>query len=197
MPYLQIPAPKASVEEEAAAEEGPAVEPLASPTADDKKLAVSTGDSSSEAASSLPELLKVRRCFSRLFLTVISCRPPWRKLHTLVLWCFVRTQAHSPAQPQSITVCVSAPLRPLRNLDFNRALRAPQTMAKTGGKMVPDADQMKQILAGIAGQLDQQTTPSLLSLSVRSRFEHRDATRDVGRPELHAAHRLEALITKG
>jgi len=43
-----------------------------------------------------------------------------------------------------------------------------QTMAKSGGKMVPDADQVKQILAGIAGQIDEQNSlPPLLSLSVR------------------------------
>ena len=41
-------------------------------------------------------------------------------------------------------------------------------MAKSGGKMVPDADQVKQILAGIAGQIDEQNSlPPLLSLSVR------------------------------
>ena len=34
--------------------------------------------------------------------------------------------------------------------------------------MVPDADQVKQILAGIAGQIDEQNSlPPLLSLSVR------------------------------
>ena len=43
-----------------------------------------------------------------------------------------------------------------------------QTMAKSGGKMVPDADQVKQILAGIAGQIDEANSlPPLLSLSVR------------------------------
>ena len=47
--------------------------------------------------------------------------------------------------------------------------------------MVPDAEQMKQILAGIAGQLDQQTTPALLSLSVRPSDGHTpDTIRDVG-----------------
>ena len=58
----QIPAPEESDEEAVEAEVVTAIEPLASPTADDKKSAAASGDT--KAASNLPELLKVSRCHS-------------------------------------------------------------------------------------------------------------------------------------
>jgi hypothetical protein len=70
----QIPAPEESTEEGADSEEGPAVEPLAGPTADDEKLVAASGNAKA-ASTTLPELLQV------------SCRHPPMTLVTLSAPC--------------------------------------------------------------------------------------------------------------